>query len=283
MTATASPDAGLTVRSFRAIGTTATVVVQDPDQADVAERAPRPEPSRRSTWPAAGSAMTPSWPCSTPSPAAPCGSRACCSRRSRWPAGLRPAPAVRSIPRSAMPSARSGTTPISTRSGRGRPPPPQALGAVPGYWHVQLNSRTRTVRIPRGVRLDLGSSAKALAADRAAARIAHAVDGGVLVSLGGDVAVAGAAAPRGMGRRHRPRVVDPGRGGRSGGGHQARWAWPVRPPALARGSRAAAQVHHIVDPRTGDCAEPYWSLVSATGSLLRRGQPRHHGLARLGR
>ena len=25
-------------------------------------------------------------------------------------------------------------------------------------------------------------------------------------------------------------------------------------------------VHHIVDPRTGDCVEPYWALVSATGS-----------------
>jgi thiamine biosynthesis lipoprotein len=25
-------------------------------------------------------------------------------------------------------------------------------------------------------------------------------------------------------------------------------------------------VHHIVDPRTGDCVEPYWDVVSATGS-----------------
>jgi thiamine biosynthesis lipoprotein len=24
-------------------------------------------------------------------------------------------------------------------------------------------------------------------------------------------------------------------------------------------------VHHIVDPATGDCVEPYWVLVSATG------------------
>ena len=36
MTATASLDAELAVRSFRAIGTTATVVVQDPTQAAVA-------------------------------------------------------------------------------------------------------------------------------------------------------------------------------------------------------------------------------------------------------
>ena len=32
--------------------------------------------------------------------------------------------------------------------------------------------------------------------------------------------------------------------------------------AWRAGSRT---VHHIVDPRTGDCAEPYWVLVSATG------------------
>ena len=75
---------------------------------------------------------------------------------------------------------------------RARPPaPPRALSPVAGYEHVQLNPAKRTVRIPRGVRLDLGSTAKALASDRAAARIAAAVGSGILVSLGGDVAVAG--------------------------------------------------------------------------------------------
>jgi FAD:protein FMN transferase len=31
-------------------------------------------------------------------------------------------------------------------------------------------------------------------------------------------------------------------------------------------SSTEREVHHIVDPRTGDCAEPHWSLVSATGA-----------------
>ncbi|HXR21300.1 MAG TPA: FAD:protein FMN transferase, partial [Acidimicrobiales bacterium] len=44
----------------------------------------------------------------------------------------------------------------------------------------------------RNLRLDLGSSAKAFAADRAARDIAADVGTGVLVNLGGDVAVAGA-------------------------------------------------------------------------------------------
>ena len=45
--------------------------------------------------------------------------------------------------------------------------------------------------IPAGVELDLGATAKALAADRAARAAAEATADGVLVSLGGDVAVAG--------------------------------------------------------------------------------------------
>ena len=30
--------------------------------------------------------------------------------------------------------------------------------------------------------------------------------------------------------------------------------------------RGDRDVHHIVDPRTGDSVEPYWALVSATGA-----------------
>ena len=51
--------------------------------------------------------------------------------------------------------------------------------------------------MPAGTRLDLGATAKAWAADRAAARIAETVGGGVLVGLGGDIAVAGQAPPGG--------------------------------------------------------------------------------------
>ena len=55
-----------------------------------------------------------------------------------------------------------------------------------------------TVRTPAGVELDLGATAKALAADRIAAReIFDATGAGVLVSLGGDVAVAGEPPPGG--------------------------------------------------------------------------------------
>ena len=146
-----------------------------------------------------------------------------------------------------------------------RPPaPPQALGAVAGHPHVQLDSRNRTVRIPRGVRLDLGSTAKAFAADRAAARIAAEVGDGVLVSLGGDVAVAGPSPEGGWAvgiarESSTPagavdQVVAITHGGLASSATAVR-TWRT-------GDRA---VHHIVDPRTGDCVEPYWVLVSATG------------------
>ena len=142
---------------------------------------------------------------------------------------------------------------------------PPALGAVVGYAHVQLNPDDRTVRIPRGVRLDLGSTAKALAADRAATSIAGAVGGGVLVSLGGDVAVAGPPPPGGWAVGIAPESAAPA--------DQLHQVVAITHGGLASSAPAARtwhsgrrEVHHIVDPRTGDCAEPYWSLVSATGT-----------------
>jgi thiamine biosynthesis lipoprotein ApbE len=47
------------------------------------------------------------------------------------------------------------------------------------------------VRVPAGVVLDLGATAKALAADRAALTIEAELGCGVLVNLGGDIRVAG--------------------------------------------------------------------------------------------
>ena len=48
-----------------------------------------------------------------------------------------------------------------------------------------------TVTVPAGVRLDLGATAKAFAADRAAHQIAEETGSGVLVSLGGDLRAEG--------------------------------------------------------------------------------------------
>ena len=73
--------------------------------------------------------------------------------------------------------------------------PVVAAGA--GRWReIRLDRRARTVHVPSDVKLDLGATAKALAADRAARRVQQALGGGVLVSLGGDLSICGPA-PRG--------------------------------------------------------------------------------------
>jgi FAD:protein FMN transferase len=63
---------------------------------------------------------------------------------------------------------------------------------------VRLDRERHTIGIPRSVELDLGATGKAFAADRAARRTADEVSSGVLVSLGGDIAVAGDPAPGGL-------------------------------------------------------------------------------------
>src|SRR5262249_23594027 len=67
------------------------------------------------------------------------------------------------------------------------------LQPVPGWQGVVLDRAASTVLVPAGARLDRGAAAKALCADRAAARaVAAAGRGvGVLGNLGGDLAVAG--------------------------------------------------------------------------------------------
>ncbi len=59
------------------------------------------------------------------------------------------------------------------------------------YAEIKLDGDAQTVRLPVGVELDLGATAKAVAADRIAAAAAACTNSGVLVSLGGDIAVAG--------------------------------------------------------------------------------------------
>ena len=82
------------------------------------------------------------------------------------------------------------------------PPLASPSGQVPGWREVRLDGRS--LILPAGVQLDLGATAKAWAADRSAARIASQAGCGVLVSLGGDIAVAGPAVRR--------RLAHPGAG-----------------------------------------------------------------------
>jgi thiamine biosynthesis lipoprotein ApbE len=179
------------------------------------------------------------------------------------------------------------------RIDRTGPAAPLTVRTVPGWREVRLEGRTLTM--PAGVQLDLGATAKAWAADRSAARIARQAGCGVLVSLGGDIAVAGPAPEGGW----RIRVQDvTGAPDETPEGPYALIA--IRDGGLATSSTKARRwqrggdvLHHILDPRTGLPAEPVWRTVSvaagtcadanaASTAAVIRGRAALGWLARLG-
>jgi FAD:protein FMN transferase len=143
------------------------------------------------------------------------------------------------------------------------PEPPAA-----SWRAVELDRAAGTLRVPAGVALDLGATAKALAVDRAAAAIATATGAGVLVNVGGDLAAAGPLPPAGWPVRltddtERADVLTPGRTGpvvRVHGGGLATSS------TVVRRWRRGGELHHVLDPRTGRPAEPVWRTVTVTAA-----------------
>jgi FAD:protein FMN transferase len=131
---------------------------------------------------------------------------------------------------------------------------------------IRLCEDPQSVQLPAGVRLDLGATAKALAADRAA-RAGHlaGAGAGVLVALGGDVATCGSA-PEGGWTVH---VTDDHREIRSGLGQTI----SLHGGGLATSSVVTRQwlhhgqpKHHILDPRDGAPVRPTWRTVSVAAA-----------------
>ena len=147
---------------------------------------------------------------------------------------------------------------LSGRDGR-------VLGIVPaaGWRRVRVDRTRGTVRIPAGAALDLGAVAKAFAADRIAARVRAATRASVLVSLGGDVSVAGAPAGGWP-----VRVVDD-RGEPDPAGQTVAVAdgGLATSTITVRRWRAGGELqHHIVDPQTGRPADACWRTVSVAAA-----------------
>jgi len=133
---------------------------------------------------------------------------------------------------------------------------------VPGWQAIHFSEATRTMLLPRGVELDLGATAKALASDLAAAAAWSAMSGGgVLVSLGGDIAVAGEPPPGGWSIQTCENSAAPLTDAeevvsiRSGG--MATSGTTVR-----RWMRGQAVLHHIIDPATGLPATGRWRTAT---------------------
>lgn len=134
-----------------------------------------------------------------------------------------------------------------------------------GWRSVELDRDRCRVRVPVGVRLDLGATAKAWTADRAASAVAAATGAGCLVSIGGDVAVAGKPPEGGWRVRVEDVTGDPG----------AESTGPATVVTVHDGGLATSSVvarrwqrdgvwlHHLLDPRTGLPPVPVWRTVSA--------------------
>jgi thiamine biosynthesis lipoprotein ApbE len=134
-----------------------------------------------------------------------------------------------------------------------------------GWRAVELDSRASTIRTPPGVRLDLGATAKAWAADRAAVAASTATGCGVLVSLGGDIATAGPAPPGGWHIRvtddHRSEPSAPGQTVSISSGGLATSSTAVR-----RWRHLGRTMHHLIDPGTGIPASTPWRTVSVAAA-----------------
>jgi thiamine biosynthesis lipoprotein len=151
---------------------------------------------------------------------------------------------------------------------------------VPGWRMIDLErpepgeSGSCVLRLHEGVTLDLGATAKAWAADHAAAELAAFAGCGVLVSLGGDIAVAGEPPLRENGERcwritvrdrtdemdvtdQRSEISITDGGVATSGTASRRWL------------RGGDLLHHILDPRSGLPAPSPWRTVSvAAGNCL---------------
>ncbi|MER6095974.1 FAD:protein FMN transferase [Streptomyces sp. NPDC001728] len=143
--------------------------------------------------------------------------------------------------------------------------PPPVLKPAAGWRTIGWDPALRLLWLPAGAALDLGATAKALAADRAARQAAQVAGCGILVNLGGDLAAAGrspdggwrialtdnhAAPPSPTGP-----VVTVRAGGLATSGTTVR-AW----------RRGGLDRHHIVDPATGDSADEVWRTVSVAAA-----------------
>jgi thiamine biosynthesis lipoprotein len=140
-----------------------------------------------------------------------------------------------------------------------------AFAPVPGWRSVHVDHRRRRAQVSAGVVVDLGATAKARCADLAAAAAAATTGHGVLVSLGGDVAVAGVAPAGGW----NVRVTDTASPAAGAPGETVE----IRTGGLATSGvtvrtwrRGRVDLHHVIDPRTGSPATVVWRTATVAAA-----------------
>ncbi len=148
---------------------------------------------------------------------------------------------------------------------RNRSLPTLIARRLSGHRTVRLDPMFSTARIPSGIMLDLGATAKAWAADRGARAVWEAARCGVLVSLGGDIATAGPAPPGGW----RIHVTDDHRSGPDAPGQVVAivdGGLATSSVAVRRWRRGERTMHHIIDPSSGAPARGPWRTVSVAAA-----------------
>ena len=143
--------------------------------------------------------------------------------------------------------------------------PAGASAPAPGWRTVSLEGPM--LSLPSGARLDLGATAKGLGSDRAvrAAIAAGGQTGGVLVSLGGDIAIAGQSPLGGWPILVADRPDEQG-SSRTQTVRLAGGAVATSSITCRQWRRAGQGLHHIVDPRTGLPADGPWQTVSVAAA-----------------
>jgi FAD:protein FMN transferase len=135
----------------------------------------------------------------------------------------------------------------------------------PTGWRSLVLDETR-LRMPAGTQLDLGATAKAVAADRCAAEVAEALGTGVLVSLGGDIATAGPGPDGGWQITVQdlatdvPQQITLTDGAAVATSSTARRTW----------LRNGEPMHHLVDPLTARPATGRWRSVTVVAPTCAR-------------
>jgi FAD:protein FMN transferase len=132
-----------------------------------------------------------------------------------------------------------------------------AAVSLPANW-LTVTMDGPVVTVPPGVLLDLGATAKAVAADHCAERVHRVTGSGVLINLGGDIATAGPAPEGGWQVLVQDDPADPP----SSVALAAGAALATSSTIHRQWRRGPDRVHHILDPRTGWSAAPVWRTVS---------------------
>jgi thiamine biosynthesis lipoprotein len=124
---------------------------------------------------------------------------------------------------------------------------------APAWRLVQVDAGRLAVRVPRGVELDLDTTARTLAVDRAARACAKSLRGGALVGVGGDLAVGGAAPEGGW----------PVRVTRD---HKAGFDAPGQTVSITSGGLATSCVDLAEPKENGVPIQGFWRIVSVAAA-----------------